>query len=600
MLFRRLPPSLQGRATLALSIMLVLLVLRSASVGLITWMGQHDPAALNTLGALHADLNRLGMRLEREPGMETGPALAMMQRHVDNPRLREAMTRPGRGAEADGYFTLQRHWQHALRPALERGDAAAFQREAAVLGLLLERLALGLQDDHERLSDLDMYGQLAALVIGATLMLLILYGLRRHAVVPLHELLEATDQLRNGRHDVRVSYQAPDEFGRLAQAFNAMAGDIQSSQRNLEERMDNELRNLAQANAALALFCSSSRAIAHSETNAAEIDQLLQRFQSVLPGLQLTLCLHPVNERPTGNVISFQGNGNRQVCSHFDCANCKHFNAVNQRIFVVRSQGQVLGELRATFGQGLPPGEWESMLTQALADLIGNALQLGRQREKDNFLLLHNERNTIARELHDSLAQSLSYLKLQVVRLQMLIERKEDIGQVREVSDALGDGLNDAYRQLRELLTTFRLSLSDGDLMNAMKVAVEEFSRRGGFRIFLQNDELPVPLAATEEIHLLQILRESLSNCCRHAGASQVWVQLRQAGEDVELIVEDDGRGFAAPDAEQQHHGLTIMNERARSICGTLEIGPRQPRGTRVHLRFRPRFLAEQLREMAV
>lgn len=600
MLFRRLPPSLQGRATLALSIMLTLLVLRSASVGVMTWMGRHDTAALNALGTLHADLYQLGHRLEREPAVDANAALAMMQSHIDSVRLHDAATRPGRADRAAGYATLQRHWQQVLRPALVRGDAAAFQREARVLGLQLDRLAQGLQADHELLLDLDMYGQLVALVVGTSLMLLILYGLRRHAVEPLNELLDATDRLRSGRHDVRVTYQGPDEFGRLAQAFNAMAGDIQSSHRSLEERMDSELRNLAQANAALALFCSSSRAIAHSETNAAEIDQLLQRFQSVLPGLQLTLCLHPVNERPAGNVISFQGNGNRQVCSHFDCANCKHFAAANQRIFVVRSQGQVLGELRASFGEGRPPGEWESMLTQALADLIGNALQLGRQREKDNFLLLHNERNTIARELHDSLAQSLSYLKLQVVRLQLLIERDDDRGQVREVSEALGDGLNDAYRQLRELLTTFRLSLSDGDLMNAMKVAVEEFSHRGGFRIFLQNDELPVPLAATEEIHLLQILRESLSNCCRHAGALQVWVQLRQAGEDVELIIEDDGRGFAAPDAEQQHHGLTIMNERARSICGTLDIGPRQPRGTRVHLRFRPRFLAEQLREMAL
>lgn len=598
--FRRIPSSLKGRATVALAVMLVLLLMRSTTVCVITWMEQHDSAALNTLGAFHADIYRLGLQLEREPGMESGPAVAMLQHHVDSPRLRSAMLRPGRSELADRYATFQRHWQQVLRPALLRGDRAVFHREVGALALMLDRMAQGLEADHEALLSLDLYMQLFSLIVGILMMLLVMYGLHRHAVVPLRELLMATDQLRGGRHDVRVSYHEPDEFGLLAQAFNAMASDIQTSHRNLQERMDGELRNLAQANAALSLFCSSSRAIAHSETNAAEIDQLLQRFQAVLPGLQLTLCLHPVNERPTGNVISFQGNGNRQVCSHFDCANCKHFTAANQRIFVVRSQGQVLGELRATFGQGRPPGEWESSLTQALADLIGNALQLGRQREKDNFLLLHNERNTIARELHDSLAQSLSYLKLQVVRLQMLIERGENKENVREVSEALGDGLNDAYRQLRELLTTFRLSLSDGDLMNAMKVAVEEFSRRGGFRIFLQTDELPIPLAATEEIHLLQILRESLSNCSRHAGAQQVWVQLRQSGDDVELTVEDDGRGFSAPDDDHQHHGLTIMNERARSICGTLEIGPRQPRGCRVHLRFRPRFLAEQLRQMAV
>lgn len=594
MLLRRSPLSLQGRASVAVYCLLLLLVLRSISVGLTTWVGRHDASALNALGAMHADVLELGLHLQTRSGADPQVSLARIQAYIQSPSLYAAVSRPFRPALRVAYDDLQRHWQVVLQPALVRGDGQRFLQEASAFGGMADRLAQDLQVETARLGLLEMYSQLLSLLVSTSLLLLILYGLRRHAVAPLNKLLEATDRFRAGKLDVRVSHQSQDEFGLLAQGFNAMASDIELSHLELQARMESEMRSLAQANSALALFCSSSRTIAHGETSASDIDMLLQSFQSVLPGLQLTLCLHPVNEHPTGDVISFEGDGHRRVCSYSDCATCKHFGEHNQRIFEVRCQGQVLGELRASFGLGPVPSDWETMLTQALADIIGNALQLGRQREKDNFLLLHNERNTIARELHDSLAQSLSYLQLQVVRLQMLIEREEDLQQVGAVSEALGKGLDEAYRQLRELLTTFRLSMSDADIKKAMKVAAEEFSQRGDFHILLQADELAVPLSAAEEIHLLQILRESLSNCSRHAGAGQVWVQLRQVGEEVELLVEDDGRGFATPDAARQHHGLAIMKERARSIDGHLELGEREPQGGRVRLRFRPRFLAEK------
>lgn len=592
--------ALQWRATLAVVLLIVLLVLRSSSMAVISWTGRHDAAAIGVLGALHADVYSLALQLNEAPGLDPHPALSRIGSRLEHPRLVAAVERAGRADLAQDYHTLRRHWERTLAPLLAKGDRAGVRREATLFGDRLTRLGAHLQAHSDDLKTLDIRLQIATLVVGIVIMVALLLGLRRRVVNPLNELLDATETFRSGNFGVRVTHQSADEFGHLAQGFNTMAGDIEASHRRLEQRMNDEMRNLTQANAALSLFCVSSGSIAHGETNAAEINDLLRQFQALLPGLELTLCLHPAGDAPSGSVISFKGDGNRLVCSHFDCAGCKHFDAPHQRVFPVRSQGQSLGELRAQFPQGRPPGEWETMLTQALAHLIGNALLLGRQREKDNFLLLHNERNTIARELHDSLAQSLSYLKLQVTRLQLLVERGENSEQVLAASRELGSGLNDAYAQLRELLTTFRLDLSDGDLMNALKVAVQEFSQRGGLRILLATDELTVPLAATEEIHLLQILREALSNCCRHAGADQVWVRLGQVGEEMELTVEDDGRGFAPASDGHEHHGIAIMNERARSIGGVLEVGPREPRGSRVRLRFRPRFLARDIKEMTV
>ena len=109
--------------------------------------------------------------------------------------------------------------------------------------------------------------------------------------------------------------------------------------------------------------------------------------------------------------------------------------------------------------------------------------------------------------------------------------------------------------------------------------------------MLLHSEPLAYTLSATEQIHLLQIAREALSNCARHAQASQAWVHLKQIGEEVELLIEDDGCGVTPGFDQRQHHGLNIMQERARSLRGALAIANRAPHGTRVHLTFRPGFL---------
>lgn len=587
--------SLQSRATLVIAALLCLLALRSICTGVVHWTGAHDHQALSDLAALGVDLHRIEQAASA--GVEGAPAAVgdELQRHLDSAALHIAASRPLRHALRQRHDAMRRQWSEELQPALAAGDMSSLRPRIERMATTAGRLQQELQQEHARLSAWDLAAQLVLLLVSAGMLLLLLVGLRRQAVEPLNKLLTATERFRAGKLDVRVNHEAPDELGRLAQGFNAMATDIEGAHRKLQARMEDEVRNLRRANAALSLFCSGSHSIAHAETGAADIDQLLQRFQTQLPGVQLTLCLHPAAEHLCGHVISFRGDGSRQICSYQDCDRCSHFGAAHQVVFPVRSQGQELGELRARFGPENPPDDWERTLTQALANLIGNALQLSRQREKDNFLLLHNERNTIARELHDSLAQSLSFLKIQVVRLQMLIEGGAEPATVHEVSETLGQGLDEAYGQLRELLTTFRLSLSDSGLQHALKDAVEEFSRRGDYHLLFRAEELAVPLAAVEEIHLLQILRESLSNCSRHSGAGEVWVSLRQVGEEVELLVEDDGRGFEAGSVDRQSHGIAILQERARSIGGRLQLAPREPCGTRMSLRFRPRFLAEDV-----
>ena len=154
----------------------------------------------------------------------------------------------------------------------------------------------------------------------------------------------------------------------------------------------------------------------------------------------------------------------------------------------------------------------------------------------------------------------------------------------------LRDGLNSAYRQLRELLTTFRLKMDGRHFSRAMADTVDEFRQRIGHEVRMEGRLGPCTLGPNQQIHALQILREALSNVARHAQARNTIVELRCMDGVVELTVEDDGMGVhidAGPD-QRVHHGLAIMRERARSLGGDLTLeSPGGGSGTRVRLRFR-------------
>ena len=108
-------------------------------------------------------------------------------------------------------------------------------------------------------------------------------------------------------------------------------------------------------------------------------------------------------------------------------------------------------------------------------------------------------------------------------------------------------------------------------------------------RATLVNELLKVELSANEQVHVLQVVREALTNIEHHAHARRAWVALRRGADDaIEVSVEDDGIGIGEARSPHGHFGLAIMRDRAASVGGSLDIEPRAPRGTRVRMRFRP------------
>ena len=234
--------------------------------------------------------------------------------------------------------------------------------------------------------------------------------------------------------------------------------------------------------------------------------------------------------------------------------------------------------------------EFELKLFDATAQMMAISMSFQAKEQESRRVALLEERAVIARELHDSLAQSLSYMKFQLAILQSgfgnhLLELGAD-----DIVNDLREGLDNAYRELRELLTTFRVRMDVRGLDYVLEEAIEEFSQRSSLTITLDNRLQECKLSVNEEFHLLHVVREALSNIVRHSGAKKVNIALiYQATGDVIVTIDDDGIGCTFDESKPHHYGLAIMTERAYCLGGKIDILPRRKGGTRVRLLFRPK-----------
>ncbi|MCP4945756.1 MAG: nitrate reductase, partial [Planctomycetaceae bacterium] len=145
------------------------------------------------------------------------------------------------------------------------------------------------------------------------------------------------------------------------------------------------------------------------------------------------------------------------------------------------------------------------------------------------------------------------------------------------------------YRQLRELLTTFRLQMDGRGLGLALAKTVEEFNVHGELNISLDDQLKTSPFTVNEEIHVLQIVREALSNVIHHSKATQAQVSLGfEDDERILVSVADNGIGIPQKAERTHHYGQVIMRERTHSLHGDLRIETQDQGGTIVCLRFQP------------
>jgi nitrate/nitrite-specific signal transduction histidine kinase len=256
----------------------------------------------------------------------------------------------------------------------------------------------------------------------------------------------------------------------------------------------------------------------------------------------------------------------------------------------ILSRGQVLGNLYVTHAAGdrggFTPDDEKTLLRFATQAAL--AIENARMHRRIQALAVTAEREWIARELHDTLAQVLGYVNTKAQAVQELIRTGQteraamQIGQLVEAARA-------AYADVREGILGLRTSIAFGRGFRATVADyLEQWQEQSGvtahFRTTLEAEMEP-PLSPLAEIQLLRILQEALANVRKHARATRVEVELAATGEAVELTIADNGTGFdssALRRAGFPRFGLATMRERAEAIGGRLTIDTAPGRGTRV------------------
>jgi two-component system nitrate/nitrite sensor histidine kinase NarX len=222
---------------------------------------------------------------------------------------------------------------------------------------------------------------------------------------------------------------------------------------------------------------------------------------------------------------------------------------------------------------------------------LGVAVAKQRSDAEAQRLSIIDERNALAHELHDSLAQTLASLRFQVRMLGDTLRQGGSPGTAMDDLERIRSGLDEAHTELRELLNSFRAPLDRRGLIPALEQLTEQLARDSGMHVYFQKDCRAPALSAAEEMQLLRIVQEALTNIRKHSRAQTVRVLLNcRPGGAYMLLVEDDGVGFdRAPEGKPgEHIGLAIMEERARRLGGTLRIESEPGEGTRVELSYRP------------
>ena len=568
-----------------------------------------DAAALNKAGSLRMQAYRLALLTSVGETQELPTYIAEFEASLTAPVLMAAIEKNAQHSSSKKYSQVLYQWRHLMLPLLQQTppQKRAFRLEVPIFVDLLDNFVSGLQVDSERKLSVIRALQVSTLFVTVLIGFIVILGVHNTLLMPLQELVELAKNIGRGSFQKRIKFSADNELGVLAGTLNQMSAELSDLYDNLEKKVDAKTVELQRSNRSLALLFNSARSLYKTSVDPVPIlADLLEPIEQTLGLGAVSLCLtyssdNPEHEEAHTALTARQGHA-PEYCTLPNCAQCPLF--INQGAipggaqvvsFALRTEREHLGDLRIEVPSGMLMQQWQKHLLEALAELFSASLSLSQLAQNQARVALMEERTVIARELHDSLAQALSYQKIQLTRLKKQMAADFSKEDMNATLSEIQNGVSTAYRQLRELLVTFRIKLDAPGLAVAVQATIKEFSRHSGLEIQLSYALEHCPLTPNEEIHCLQIIREALSNVVKHAHASCCKLSLHQdAAGYIHICIDDDGIGITEVTSPSGHHGLNILTERAKGLSGKIHIGVLQP-GTRIHVQFLPQYKRSQL-----
>ena len=572
----------------------------------VTVNAQNDAEAINLAGSLRMQSYRISNTLNQadqgnleDPAAELDREITEFSSKLNTSIIPSVVADAGNAPLKKSWGKVLDNWNEQMSPLLQAtrdGELSwqeGYRRYNEKLGRYvadIDAAVTYLQRDNE--GKIELLGMTEAVSI-FLIVFIVLYLVMKadsNFVVPLRKLVKAAEAVEGGDLGHRIKDHPENELGVLAMSFNTMTRSLEAQYRTLEDQVEERTRELHRSNQALYFLYKTSREIASSPYDERLLRAFLAELKKVADVDAINLCVSAEPNYLGYDYISTSAE-NGEDCDG-DCSVCAlaperleraHLPGVSLAI-ESRSDNYGFLYIRPREGEKLAP--WQNQLLNTVAESLSTAFAFHRTLGQEHRVMLLEERSTIARELHDSLAQSLSYMKMETARLQKMIEKGLESDRIEGAIADLQEGINAAYKHLRELLVTFRVKLDAPDLRTALQAAVTEFDEQSSAQVQLNYKIEGNSLGPNGDIHVLHVVREALNNAVKHSRASQILLHCdRLPTGDFVFIIEDNGVGIPDQPEKQHHYGLYTMRERAHRLDGELEYTARDSGGTRVQLR---------------
>ncbi|AGI32596.2 TPA: nitrate/nitrite two-component system sensor histidine kinase NarQ [Mannheimia haemolytica] len=530
-------------------------IISGISLG-IMWSNKSDASLINVSGSLRMQSYRLLSEMDSKKALLPERLLEYHRtlHATELSSLKQSVLLPDSVIES--YQQLLKDW-YEMQSYVAQGDKVNYASHIEDYVQRVDDFVFRLQE----FAELKL--KIATGVIAIAMLLIIalayigVWYTRKKIIGPLRQLVKASWQIQNKDFDhVKLAVNEPNELGLLSSTFTEMSNELLKLYTSLEDKVQDKTRRLLAVNRSLLVLYQCSQLLTAKPINKEVLNQVLKTVFD--------------NEHLLG--IDLQVYGAEYWNVSID--NKPSLDWVSAEIAIENEKLGILSWKPSL----VCPGE---RLIQNVSEMIGRSLYVVQMQKQQQQLVLMEERAIIARELHDSLAQSLTFFKIQVslLKLAKTDEKRNEILTVFEKA------LNDAYSQLRELLTTFRLTIQEANLQQALEKILESLRPKTSAQIRL-SCKLPSHMFnAQQQVHVLQIVREAVINAIKHSQATEINV-IAETNDDGEhcLTIQDNGVGLAAHTQPEGHYGLTIMQERAAELKAEFSIENVESGGVKVQV----------------
>lgn len=617
-----LPKSLPHRLKL-----LTLLWLAAATCSIVftlmlSWRLEGGAAAINDTGSLRMQTYRLGLAVNSPTsGFQVDKKIQRFEqtlRTLENGDAHRPLFLPDDPEVHRHLADLQHTWHASIKPMLIH--AAASKQPVAEQPLTdfiatIDKLTLAVETVNTNRVQWLRFFQITLLLLVLISALVTVVLLYRWIIYPLEKLQESMQAVHDGQFGVQTPLSDSTEFAQVENGFNQMSTRLQQFYTGLEREVEEKTRDLVHKNNTLEILYFFSRFLNQPQTAAEAAEGFLQKIMKIVPAQAGSIRLIDF-DRQRLDLIAHTGLPEElqsaEACRHLDnclCGQsvredtwqpiffdklkstrrvstesaCRQSGFKHLRIFKIRYNGQDLGMMTLYFAEN-HDFQHTGDLLEALCSQFGVALSNSRLVGESRRLAVLQERNLMAQGLHDSIAQTLTFLNLQVQMLESALAAGEE-AQITENLSFIKEGVQECYEDVRELLLNFRTKITRKEFAEAVHTLTQRFEQQTHVAVSVRWQGDGPPLSSEQQLQFIFILQESLSNIRKHAQAQHVAVEFDN-GRDFVMTIADNGRGF---DTERQyaaggHVGLGIMHERARRIRAGLRIESQPDRYTRITL----------------